>query len=205
LNSVKWALERAGGAALVTPDPAAAEAAAGLVLPGVGNFARGAERLQASGWDEVLRRRVWAVPTLGICLGMQLLLEGSDEGGRGLGVLPGWVERMDAPALPLPHMGWNQVAVRHAAGILGRLGDGEAYFCHTYAVRPADPLRVAAVTDYGGPFASAVQCGPLVGVQFHPEKSGRYGARLLALFVEEVTACSTASPPSTWPAAASSA
>ena len=205
LNSVRWALERAGATVEVTRDPARIEAAEGIVIPGVGNFRAGSERLHTEGLDACLARAVLRVPTLGICLGMQLLLDGSQEGGVGLGILPGRVERLVVEGMPLPHMGWNQVDVRHAAGLLARLGSGEAYFCHSYAAYPTDPMRAAATTTYGSPFVSAVAVGHIVGVQFHPEKSGRYGARLLSLFVEEVTGCSSASPRSTWPEAASSA
>jgi glutamine amidotransferase len=191
LNSVRWALERAGARVAVTRDPAVIRQADGVVLPGVGHYRAGAERLAADGLDRVLRERAARVPLLGICLGMQLLFERSEEGGRGLGLFPGVVTRLSVDDLPLPHVGWNGVEVRAAAGIVGAVGGGEAYFCHTYAVRPSDALLAAAVTDYGEPFVSAVQRGWVTGVQFHPEKSGAYGARFLQAFVDGVARCSS--------------
>jgi glutamine amidotransferase len=191
LNSVRWALERAGATATVTRDPREIDEAEGVVLPGVGHYQAAADNLAQSGLEPLLRRRSLEVPFLGICLGMQLLFERSAEGGRGLGLLPGTVERLPPMGLPLPHMGWNEVAVRTASGLLGGVGPGEAYFCHSYAVRPAEDLLASAVTDYGEPFVSAVQRSWLIGVQFHPEKSGAYGARILSRFVEEVARCSS--------------
>lgn len=192
LNSVRWALERVGAEVVVTRSPDVVEAADGIVLPGVGNFAAGAERLRASGLDRVVRRRAEAdVPLLGICLGMQLFFEGSEEGGEGLGLLAGRVVLLDTGGRPLPHMGWNTVEPREDA-----LPRGEAYFCHSYAALPADSRVVAAETEYGGRFVSAVRSGRWLGVQFHPEKSGAYGRRILTAFLEEVEACSKSSRPS---------
>jgi glutamine amidotransferase len=190
LNSVRWALERLGAAVVVTADPSVAASADGLVLPGVGHYAAGAERLAASGLDDAIRRRVGAVPILGICLGMQLLFDRSEEGGRGLGVLAGTVTRLETAQAPLPHMGWNTVEVRAAAGPLAAAGAGDAYFCHTYAVRPEDPLLATAYTEYGEVFVSAVQRGLVSGVQFHPERSGAYGSAVLQSFLQQVTRCS---------------
>ncbi|MCL8206620.1 MAG: imidazole glycerol phosphate synthase subunit HisH [Actinomycetia bacterium] len=201
LNSVRWALERVGADVVVTRSPDIVAAADGVVLPGVGNFAAGAERLRATGLDRAVRRRAEdGVPLLGICLGMQLFFEGSEEGGEGLGLLPGRVALLDTGGRPLPHMGWNTIEPRD-----GSLPRGEAYFCHSYAAVPDDPRVVAAETEYGGRFVSAVRSGRWLGVQFHPEKSGVYGRRILAAFLEEVEACSKSSRPSTSRPDASSA
>jgi glutamine amidotransferase len=205
LNSVRWALERAGADVTVTRDPAVVERATGIVLPGVGHFGSASARLAAQGLDVALRSAIGRVPFLGICLGMQLLFEESEEGGRGLGVFPGRVRALRNPPGPLPHMGWNTVEVTEAGGLLKTVGPGDAYFCHTYAVDPADPVLVAAWTEYGTRFVSAVQAGLVTGVQFHPEKSGRYGHRLLTAFLEEVARCSPSSPPLTSGTGASSA
>lgn len=189
LSSVKWALERAGGDATVTADPAVVRSAQAVVLPGVGHYAAGANRLAESGLDRAIWEQSARVPLLGICLGMQLLFEGSEEGGRGLGLLPGFVRALRRDDLPLPHMGWNQVRTRAAAGPLKAVGDGDAYFCHSYVVEPSESLLAVSFTDYGGEFVSAVQRQWMTGVQFHPEKSGAYGKRVLAAFVEEVALC----------------
>jgi glutamine amidotransferase len=184
LNSVRWALERLGVDALITADADTVLAADAIVMPGVGHFAAASARLTGTGLDTAIWRRAGAVPLLGICLGMQLLFDGSEEGGRGLGLLPGTVTRLSEPAGPLPHVGWNAVHVSAAAGIMARAGAGDAYFCHTYAVRPQDSLLSAAYTDYGDRFVSAVQKGVVCGVQFHPERSGMYGAAVLEAFLE---------------------
>ncbi|MGC8486628.1 MAG: imidazole glycerol phosphate synthase subunit HisH [Clostridia bacterium] len=183
LNSVRWALERLGAEAVITGDADTVLAADAIVVPGVGHFAAASARLADTGLDTVIWRRAGAVPLLGICLGMQILFDRSEEGGRGLGLLPGAVTRLRDPAGPLPHVGWNAVQVSAAAGIMARAGAGDAYFCHTYAVRPEDALLAAAFTDYGDRFVSAVQKGVVCGVQFHPERSAAYGAAVLKAFL----------------------
>jgi glutamine amidotransferase len=189
LNSVRWALERLGMPVTVTRDPSAVEAADGIVLPGVGHYAAAAYRLEQDGLGDAIRARAGSVPILGICLGMQLLFDRSEEGGRGLGLLPGRVTRLQAPGLPVPHVGWNTVQVRAAVGLLAAAGSGDAYFCHSYVVRPQDDLVGAAHTDYGEWFVSAVQQGLVTGVQFHPERSGAYGQRVLEQFGRQVQRC----------------
>lgn len=190
LQSVAWALERLGVAVAVTRDPEEVARASGVVLPGVGHYAAAAHELARTGLGDAIWSRVGVVPVLGICLGLQLLFESSEEGGRGLGVLPGTVERLDVGPAPLPHMGWNQVQPTAAAGLLAEVGAGEAYFCHTFAVHPRDGLLASAVTDYQRPFVSAVQKGLVAGVQFHPERSGAYGRRVLDAFARQVKRCS---------------
>lgn len=205
LNSVRWGLERLGAAVSVTADPAVLQAARGIVLPGVGHFEAAAERLAESGLGPVLLERADAVPILGICLGMQLLFDWSEEGGKGLGLLPGAVRRMQPTGLPLPHTGWNAVNVQPNAGFLAAVGSGEAYFVHSYVVDPYDGRHISARTEYGQQFPSAVRRGLVAGVQFHPERSGAYGGQVLAAFLEEVRACSKSSRPSTFRVDASSA
>jgi glutamine amidotransferase len=190
LQSVVWALERLGLDVVVTEDPEVVAQAGGVVLPGVGHFAAAARALSATGMDQAIWNRVGAVPLLGICLGMQLLFESSEEGGRGLGVLPGTVTRLQVGSAPLPHVGWNQVHPTAAAGWMREAGAGDAYFCHAFAVKPQDQLVATAVTDYHGGFVSAVQRGLVAGVQFHPERSGAYGRRVLTAFAQQVMRCS---------------
>jgi len=124
-------------------------------------------------------------PFLGVCVGMQLLADAGEEFGRhdGLGWIPGTVrlvERAD-PAIKIPHMGWNDVTLTGAAGLLE---PGEAYFLHSYHFEAADPAHVAAVTDHGGPLVAAVARDTIIGCQFHPEKSQRYGLSFLARFLD---------------------
>lgn len=189
LNSVRWALERLGTEAWITSEADRIPDADAIVMPGVGHFAVASARLTETGLDTAIVRRAGAVPLLGICLGMQLLFEWSEEGGRGIGLLPGRVTSLTEPAGPLPHVGWNTVHVSASSGIMARAGSGDAYFCHTYAVRPLDSLLGSAFTDYGERFVSAVQKGLVCGVQFHPERSGAYGAAVLEAFLG-LTACS---------------
>jgi glutamine amidotransferase len=201
LSSVRWSFARLGASAVVTTDADVLEAAAGIVLPGVGSFGAGAARLSTSGLRDVLWRRIGVVPVLGICLGMQLLFDRSEEGAlaaasdspravpKGLGVLSGVVVKLK-DVRPLPHMGWNTVRVSAAAGIMAEVGSGDAYFCHSYVADPQDALVQAASTKYGTGFASAVQHELVTGVQFHPERSGAYGQAVLGAFWRQVHRCS---------------
>lgn len=166
--------------------------AARIILPGVGAFDHAMDRLEASGMrgvlDELVQQR--HVPLLGVCVGMQMLAHGSDEGARsGLGLIPGRVRafKNDAAsqALPLPHMGWNDVAP--AAGhplFAGLESDARFYFLHSYFFACEKPEHVAARAQYGVDFACAVSAGNVHGVQFHPEKSHHFGERLLKNFAE---------------------
>ena len=187
LRSVQKALEHVGADVQLTEDPAMILAADKVVLPGVGAFGDGAAGLESRGLPEVVREVVKrGTPLLGICVGMQLLFEASDEHGEhaGLGLLPGRVRRFDAPGLKVPQTGWNQVEpiCQHAllAGLSAR---DYAYFNHAYFCDAAPGDRLAE-TDYGGRFASVVGRGRLYGIQFHPEKSQAVGLRLLKNFVE---------------------
>jgi glutamine amidotransferase len=186
-RSVEKAVERAGGRALVSADHEVLRGTAGLVLPGVGAFPEAIERLSALGLDELVRERVGAgVPTLGICLGMQLAFERSEElgGAEGIGILSGEVRRLSAPGLKLPHIGWSEVRVERAGeALLEGLGPVSAFYhVHSYAPVPGDRHDVIATASYGEPFVTAVRRGSFMGAQFHPEKSSRAGLRLLENF-----------------------
>ncbi len=173
----------------VARTPHEMDGAAKLILPGVGAFGAGMQQLRAQDLVSPIRDAVQAgIPTLGICVGMQFLFEDSDEMGthEGLGLLKGHVTRFpDRAGLKVPHMGWNQLnAERDSPLTAGIAPASYAYFVHSYYCAPADPADVLLTTDYGFPFAAAVQRGNLYGVQFHPEKSQRTGLKLLANFVE---------------------
>jgi glutamine amidotransferase len=190
LHSAAKALDRAGAEVRVVPTVAEAAGAAGLVVPGVGAYGACLSGLGSAGgpaavagWLESGR------PLLGICVGMQLLFEASEEGpvSDGVGVVAGKIRRLSGP-VKIPHIGWDEVVVRPGSRLLAGLGDGTRfYFVHSYAPEP-DSDAVAAVCDYGGRFAAAVEHGNLFGTQFHPEKSGEAGVSLLANFVNEVRA-----------------
>jgi imidazole glycerol-phosphate synthase subunit HisH len=195
-RSVEKAVERAGGAASITADRDEILAADGAILPGVGAFGACMERLAASGLDAVVRERVEAGrPTLGVCVGMQLLFDASSEFGEhaGLGLLPGRVERLDAPGLRLPHIAWSTVRWARSSPILAELPDEAAFYhVHSFAPRPADPDDVLGRGEYGAPFVSAVQREHLFGAQFHPEKSSTHGLAFLRGFVEVAAGVPTA-------------
>ena len=177
LRSVVSAFERAGASATVTPEPDAVREAPLVVVAGVGNAESAARRLEAGGLGDALRERVAAGrPLLGICLGMQLLFEESEEGGSGLGVLRGPVQRLRATRVP--HMGWNMLRVTAPSALLDGLDGADVYFAHSFACAPADPVVVAEV-EHEGAVVAAVECGPVAGVQFHPERSAASGARVI--------------------------
>jgi len=192
LHSAAKALDRAGAEIRVVPTVAEAAGAAGLVVPGVGAYGACLSGLASAGgpaavagWLEGGR------PLLGICVGMQLLFEASEEGpvSDGAGVVAGKIRRLTGGGgVKIPHIGWDEVSVRRGSRLLAGLSDGTRfYFVHSYAPEP-DGDAVAAVCDYGGRFAAAVEHGNLFGTQFHPEKSGEAGLTLLANFVDEVRA-----------------
>jgi glutamine amidotransferase len=186
LRSVEKAFEHVGARAEVTSDHERIAAADGVVLPGVGAFPKAMERIRALRLDEAIRERVDAgVPVLGICLGMQLLFDSSEElgGAHGLGLIPGTVAKLDTGGLKLPQIGWNAVSWRRESALRDGLPDPVGmYHVHTYAPRPARDEDVLATAVYGGEFATAVEHGRVYGVQFHPEKSSAAGLRLLAGF-----------------------
>lgn len=185
-RSVEKALERIGARPWITGDEQELARADGLVLPGVGAFAAGAEALRARGLDAVLRERVAAgVPLLGLCLGMQLLFERSDErgGAEGLGLLAGEVRELDARGERLPHIGWNAVRWERPSPLCSGLPEETfLYHVHSFAAVPADDGDVLGTVEYGGRFVAAVARAPIFGVQAHPEKSSVHGLALLANF-----------------------
>jgi imidazole glycerol-phosphate synthase subunit HisH len=188
VRSAKRGFDAAGADAVVTADPARAERADVLVVPGVGHFSACIASLRRSGLEEVVRRFIADErPVFGICVGMQLLYDGSEEGDEpGLGLLPGRVERFPAGAV-VPHLGWD--VVHPAAGaeedpLLAGVAGERLYFVHAYYAVPDDPGHVVGRCAYGGvDFPCLVREGSVVGTQFHPEKSGPVGARLLANWI----------------------
>ena len=187
LRSVERALLRAGAQPVVSDDPGALAECDGLVLPGVGAFVAAADQLRSRGMDRfALDFAESGRPLLGVCLGHQLLFDGSDEGAgaRGLGLIPGRVTRIEAPGLKIPQIGWNDIRRVHDAALLDGVPDGShMYFVHSYAGTPAHADDTVAVTEYGSTIAAVVQRGSVMGTQFHPEKSGACGLRLYANFV----------------------
>jgi imidazole glycerol-phosphate synthase subunit HisH len=185
LRSVEKALERVGARAEITNDHAAASAADGIILPGVGAFPRAMERIRELGLDAVVSERLRAgAPLLGICLGMQLLFSSSTElgGARGLDLLPGEVRELEAADLKVPKIGWSPVRWERRSPLTDGLDDGTPfYFVHSFAPHPR-PEDVLGTAEYGDRFACAVEGGTLFGVQFHPEKSSAAGLRLLSNF-----------------------
>ncbi|GAB3506304.1 imidazole glycerol phosphate synthase subunit HisH [Pseudoxanthomonas daejeonensis] len=183
LGSVRYALNRLGIEPEVTVDAEAIRAADRVVLPGVSTAAQVMGRLHALDLVQVLRGL--EAPLLGVCVGMQLLYERSEEGGvECLGLLPGVVRKLPlAPGIRVPHMGWNGLRTMRGSALLDGVAEGaSAYFVHSYAA-PITADTVAA-TDHGSLFSSVVQRGRLCGAQFHPERSAATGARILRNFVE---------------------
>jgi glutamine amidotransferase len=184
LRSAEKALQRVGGDAMLTSDVGLASAADGVVLPGVGAFGRCMEALLARGLDQVVIRAVdQGTPLLGICVGMQMLFDGSDEdpGVAGLGLLPGRLHLLPT-GVKRPQMQWNRLdAVGPPGPLLDGLGaEPWVYFVHSYAAEMSGD--VVATCDYGGPVVAALARDALWATQFHPEKSGPVGLRLLANF-----------------------
>ena len=176
LRSVASALARAGAEPVVSGDPGEVREAPLVVIAGVGNAVTAAAGLAPVG--NALRERVEAGrPLLGICVGLQLLFERSDEGGAGLGLLRGDVRRVRARTVP--HMGWNGLVATRASALLDGLDGEDVYFAHSYAAEPADDVATALV-EHDGALVAAVESGCVAGVQFHPERSGAAGARFLA-------------------------
>ena len=183
LASLELALQRLGTRPVVTNDAAQIQAATRVLLPGVGSAAAAMERLRTTGLLPVLSQLTQ--PVLGICLGMQLLFERTAEGAQPcLGVLRGVVQRIEPiDDLPVPHMGWNQLEIAAPDPLLHGVATGDyVYFVHSYAAAPAQ--HTLATTDYGVPLAAVVRRGNYWGTQFHPERSGTVGARILANFLE---------------------
>jgi len=178
LRSLSSALVRAGAEPEVTIDPRVVSEAPLALIAGVGHVASAAAGLRTNGLDEALRERVaTSRPIAGVCVGMQLLFGESEEGGRGLGLLEGTVPRLRARRVP--HMGWNTLETSRPSQILDGLDGADVYFAHSYAALPADGNVVAATVDHDGTVVAAVEHGLLAGLQFHPERSGAAGGRIL--------------------------
>jgi glutamine amidotransferase len=186
LKSVSNAFAYLGEETRITRDPGELELADAVILPGVGAFPDAAEKLTASGLDQAVLEQGKKKPVLGICLGMQLLLEQGEEVRpcAGLGVVRGRVARIPTQ-LKLPHIGWNQLAFPQPSPLFRGLDEGASvYFVHTFSAQDTDPDQVIAVTDYGVPVTAAVQSGNFFGCQFHPEKSGEIGLTILRNFAQ---------------------
>ncbi|WP_152043192.1 imidazole glycerol phosphate synthase subunit HisH [Salinigranum salinum] len=191
LRSAMRGLERAGADVTISADPASFDDADGIVLPGVGAFSEGMEN--AGPFRASLAEAASdGVPVFGICLGMQMLLTSSEEADHagegeveGLDIIPGRNVRFDE-GQKVPHMGWNQLSVQRDHPLVAGVDGGYAYFVHSYYAAPDDPESVVATTDYGVEFPSVVanEAGNVFGTQFHPEKSGKIGLRILRNFVE---------------------
>jgi len=182
IASVQFALERQGARSQLSAEPTRIQAATHVILPGVGAAAAAMARLRRSGLEELIPRLTQ--PVLGICLGMQLLFESSAEGpAHCLGIIPGVAARFsEAPGRPVPHMGWNTLHLERESKLLTGLKDEDyAYFVHSYALPPSE--ATVATCRYGEPFSACVEWRNFYGAQFHPERSGAVGARLLGNFL----------------------
>jgi len=195
IHSAIKALELAGATVELTKDPAACAEADGLVVPGVGAFAAVMQALLASGGDGIIGRRLaGGRPVLGICVGMQVMFDHGVEGGvdtPGLAQWPGVVRKLESDVLP--HMGWNTVNPSEESKLFEGIRDERFYFVHSYAATEwtldvIDPFPQPAVTwaTFGEPFVAAVENGPLTATQFHPEKSGAAGVRLLTNWINSL-------------------
>lgn len=186
LRSVERALSHVGADVTVTRDPDVVRKADKLVVPGQGAFGVFMRALDTNGLGDALREQIArGTPYLGICLGMQILFEHSEEGDcRGLGLLRGNVTRLvpGDPTLKIPHMGWNPVHLRQP--VRGLVEGDSVYFVHSYRVEPSDPAVIAVEATHGVTFCAGVRKDNLVAVQFHPEKSQATGLRLLREFAE---------------------
>ena len=189
LMSVKKALDFIGAESEITMDKARIEAASHVILPGVGSFGDAMESMESRGLVPTVKSAaVSGKPFLGICLGLQLLFSDSDEskGIKGLSILEGKISSIPKDMnLKVPHMGWNSVSVKQSGGIFKDIPDGSYfYFVHSYYLNGADESDIAATTQYGVEIQCAVQRGNLCAVQFHPEKSGSVGLKLLENFLK---------------------
>ena len=187
LNSVQKAFQFLGEEAVITRDPEVIRSASHVVLPGVGAFADAMDNLQHYDLVEVVREAAFSrKPFLGICLGLQLLFESSDEspGVKGLSVLPGKILRIpDAEGLKIPHMGWNSLKVKPGAKLfVGLSGEPYVYFVHSYYLAAENESDVAATTEYSTLIHASVEHENIFACQFHPEKSGEVGLEILRRF-----------------------
>ena len=188
LHSAAKALEKVGAQVTVTRDPELVRQADKVILPGVGAFGDCMKNLNERGLAPVIHEVIAAgKPFLGICVGLQMLFEGSEEdpGVAGLGIFKGLVRKITAPGLKIPHMGWNNLEYRTSSSLFQGLPPAAyVYFVHSYHAVPTDESCITAVTDYGGQVTAAVGRGLVQAVQFHPEKSSAVGLKILANFKE---------------------
>lgn len=191
-GSIRNMLRHIGTDSEITSDHEFIRSASKLILPGVGSFDQGMQNLEAYGLTSLLNQRVLEdkTPVLGICLGMQLMTRGSEEGSRkGLGWLDAWTVRFTPPSsgerFLVPHMGWEYVTATNPSGLTNRLTDDtKFYFAHSYYVRCMNREEVILTTNGTHVCDAAFQKGNILGVQFHPEKSHRYGMQLLSDFIQ---------------------
>lgn len=185
LRSVQNTLAQIGSAYRIVHTPEQLRAASKIILPGVGHFGQMMRALEMMEMRDAIRKRIEnRVPFLGICLGLQAMYETSEEAPelRGLGILQGSVKRF-ASDLRVPHMGWNEIVPREGSALLGNLGPRPyLYFAHSYYAPSG--AATAAICEYGIPYTAAIETGNLFGVQFHPEKSGTLGLRVMKNFVD---------------------
>ena len=188
LHSAAKALEKVGAQVKVTSDPELVRQADKVILPGVGAFGDCMKNLNERELAPVIHEVIAAgKPFLGICVGLQLLFEGSEEdpGVAGLGIFKGMVRKIAAPGLKIPHMGWNNLEYRTSSSLFQGLPPAAyVYFVHSFHAVPTDESCITAVTDYGGQVTAAVGRGLVQAVQFHPEKSSSVGLKILANFKE---------------------
>lgn len=190
LRSVEKAIESLGFEGVLTRDPKTIISASGIILPGVGSFDSAVSELRHLGIENQIQEMIGLnKPFLGICLGYQLLFESSEEGKLvGLSVFKGTVKKFgfnQTPGnkLPIPHMGWNRLLISQGSKLFYGIENGSmVYFAHSFYPAPEDPAIIAAKTDYGIEFASAIEKGNVFGIQFHPEKSGEIGLKILRNF-----------------------
>ena len=190
LRSVANAIAKLGYQPRVTSSSGDLPGAAAVILPGVGAAADTMQNLERLGFSEAIRRVVAdGVPMLAVCVGMQVLFDETEEGGRHrcLGIIPGVVKRLP-PGLKIPHMGWNQVSQRIRHPLFDSIPDGaNFYFVHSYYAEPRNGQVLAGTTDYGVTFCSALVSGNLMATQFHPEKSGENGLKMYENFLKRAS------------------
>lgn len=187
VRSAERAFALTGHKTVITADPEICLQSDGLVVPGVGAFGACMEQLRAAGGEEIIAERVaLGRPLLGICVGMQILFQsGSEKGGHaGVGTFAGEITQLNAPLLP--HIGWNHVKAAPASLLFRGLENESFYFVHSYAAKLAVDGSLNSWCEYGEEFLAAVERGPISAVQFHPEKSGTVGARLIANWAEQL-------------------
>ena len=182
IYSLKKALAHLGVDTVVSKDAKVLDSCSGIVLPGVGAFCDAASNMAADGLEQVIMNQAAKGKlVLGICLGMQLMYDYSTEGvmHKGLGLISGWVDRIP-DKVKVPHMGWNTLSIPKASNVLEGIGDGDyVYYVHSYYVKPEDSYYVCACSSYGIDIPAVVVKENIVGMQFHPEKSGEIGLKIL--------------------------